>query len=312
VAVKRVYKTSEQINQRGKDADWKRATQLFESGELYEAKVEGANNGGLIVRLGSLLGFIPFSQLANTLKDRPNLTGLATSLVGKTITTKVIEVDRKKGRFVLSEKLAAWVEAAQQLKVDEVREGRVDSLTDFGAFVEIKFPDGSYPISGLVHLSELSWDPVHHPDDLLSVGQEVKVKVINIDMERLRLALSIKQLENDPLLETIDTVMPAGLDNFDDNLTDDELAVLPLPGLEDICNELRKEPGVQSVALGRQAVEKRVVSQDLELWLSNAPAEDGYTLLARAGRQVQEVMVVTTLDREAMKTAIQSVTSKVP
>lgn len=89
VAVKRVYKTSEQINQRGKDADWKRATQLFESGELYEAKVEGANNGGLIVRLGSLLGFIPFSQLANTLKDRPNLTGLATSLVGKTITTKV-------------------------------------------------------------------------------------------------------------------------------------------------------------------------------------------------------------------------------
>lgn len=70
---------------------------------------------------------------------------------------------------------------------------------------------GSYPISGLVHLSELSWDPVHHPEDLLSVGQEVKVKVINIDMERLRLALSIKQLENDPLLETIDTVMPVSV-----------------------------------------------------------------------------------------------------
>jgi hypothetical protein len=70
---------------------------------------------------------------------------------------------------------------------------------------------GSYPISGLVHLSELSWDPVQHPEDLLSVGQEVKVKVINIDMERLRLALSIKQLENDPLLETIDTVMPVSV-----------------------------------------------------------------------------------------------------
>jgi ribosomal protein S1 len=63
----------------------------------------------------------------------------------------------------------------------------------------------------LVHLSELSWDPVHHPEDILAVGQEVKVKVINIDMERLRLALSIKQLENDPLLETIDTVMPVSV-----------------------------------------------------------------------------------------------------
>lgn len=74
---------------------------------------------------------------------------------------QVIEVDRKKGRFVLSEKLAAWVEAAQQLKVDEVREGRVDSLTDFGAFVEIKFPDGEdpfplFPPSTVTHVLETS------------------------------------------------------------------------------------------------------------------------------------------------------------
>ncbi|GAQ80445.1 S1 RNA binding domain containing protein [Klebsormidium nitens] len=309
VAVKRVPKASQQqVNQRAKDSDWKSAQQLFESGELVSAKVEGANNGGVLIKLGSLLGFVPFSQIRSN-DGTKSLSEVGASLVGKTITAKVIEVNRKAGRFVLSEKLAAWIEAAQQLTVDEVREGRVDSLTDFGAFVDIKFPDGSYPISGLVHTSELSWDPVHHPEDLLTVGQEVRVKVVNVDMERMRLALSLKQLENDPLLETLDTIMPAG---YDDDLTDDELAVLPLPGLEDICNELQKEDGVLSVALGRQAVEKRVVSQDLELWLSNAPAENGYTLLARAGRQVQEVMVETTLDREAMKAAIQRVTTIVP
>lgn len=59
-----------------------------------------------------------------------------------------------------------------------------------------------------MHTSELSWDPVHHPEDLLTVGQEVRVKVVNVDMERMRLALSLKQLENDPLLETLDTIMP--------------------------------------------------------------------------------------------------------
>eukprot|EP00850_Spirogloea_muscicola_P020763 SM000226S07404 [mRNA] locus=s226:143510:146562:+ [translate_table: standard] len=92
---------------------------------------------------------------------------------------------------------------------------------------------------------------------------------------------------------------------------DAELLQIPLPGLDAICKELLNEPGILSVVQGRQALEQRVVSQDLELWLSNAPAEDGrYTLLARAGRQVQEVQVSTTLDREGMKAAVQRVTMR--
>lgn len=89
MAVKRVPKASQQqVNQRAKDADWKRAQQLFESGELVSAKVEGANNGGVLIKLGSLLGFVPFSQIrAND--GTKSLSEVGASLVGKTITAKV-------------------------------------------------------------------------------------------------------------------------------------------------------------------------------------------------------------------------------
>ena len=86
-----------------------------------------------------------------------------------------------------------------------------------------------------------------------------------------------------------------------------------LPGLDGICNELLQEDGITDVRFGRQALEKRVVSQDLELWLSSVPAKDNqYKLLARAGRQVQEVYLTTSLDQEGVKKAVQRVLGRVP
>jgi len=195
-----------------------------------------------------------------------------------------------------------------------VYDGKVNSVTDFGAFVDLVLPDGTSPVSGLVHISELSWDPVRNPRDLLEEGRTVRVKVIQVDKERMRLALSIKQLQADPLLETLDTLMPVQTqDSLEPIEQDAELLGTALPGLEQICEELMNEEGIMGVTLGRTRLEKRVVSQDLELWLANAPVEDGkFSLLARAGRQVQEVQLNTNLDREGIKAAVQRVTGRVP
>lgn len=195
-----------------------------------------------------------------------------------------------------------------------VYNGKVNSVTDFGAFVDLALPDGTSSVSGLVHISELSWDPVRNPRDLLEEGQMVRVKVIQLDKERKRLALSIKQLETDPLLETLDTLMPVQTQVASEPIEQDaELIGTSLPGLEQICEELLNEEGITGVTLGRTRLEKRVVSQDLELWLANAPVEGGkFSLLARAGRQVQEVQLNTSLDREGIKEAVQRVIGRVP
>ncbi len=182
--------------------DWERAEQMKESGELYEGTIAGYNKGGLVVRLGRLRGFIPLSQISRERResvggDRPDHRWKV--LIGQPIVARVIEVDRDRQRLILSERAAAR-EAREllkervlaQLQVGEVRTGRVTSLTKFGAFVNI---DGA---DGLVHLSEISWEHIDKPEDVLQVGQEVQVKVISIDPERKRIGLSIRQLQEDP------------------------------------------------------------------------------------------------------------------
>jgi small subunit ribosomal protein S1 len=120
-------------------------------------------------------------------------------MVGEPIKVVVIEVDRARHRLILSER-SALQETRETIKdrlLDELQEGsiktgRVTSLADFGAFVNI---DGA---DGLVHLSEISWERIEHPSEVLKVGQEVRVKVIAIDQERKRIGLSIRQLQPDP------------------------------------------------------------------------------------------------------------------
>ncbi len=182
--------------------DWDRAEAMKESGELYEGTIVAYNKGGLVVRLGRLRGFIPLSQISRERREsvgggRPDQRWKA--LVGQPIVARVIEVDRQRQRLILSERAAAREarellkeRVLQRLQVGEVYTGRVTSLTKFGAFVNI---DGA---DGLVHLSEISWEHIDKPEDVLQVGQEVQVKVISIDPERKRIGLSIRQLQEDP------------------------------------------------------------------------------------------------------------------
>lgn len=181
--------------------DWRRAQEKYESGELFESQVAGFNKGGLIVRMGKLRGFIPASQLA---PDHQGQNGQEPEqrwarLVGTPIHVKVIELNRKRKRLILSERVALrqWQEQQRdrlldELRSGEVRRGVVTSLSDFGAFVDLGGADG------LIHLSELSWSRSAKPQDLLRVGQEVEVYVLSVDRERKRIALSLKRLEPEP------------------------------------------------------------------------------------------------------------------
>lgn len=243
-----------------------------------------------------------------------SIQDIAKDLVGSSISLKVIEVNEEEKRLIFSEKDANWSKYSSQVKVGDVFDARVGSVEDYGAFVHLLFLDGHYHLTGLVHVSEVSWDLVHDVRDVLNEGEQLKVKVVHINREKSRLTLSIKQLEEDPLLETLDKVIPQeGQSEFDSFIMPDNINTEPLPGLGSICKELLQEDGITDVRLGRQGLEKRVVSQDLELWLSNTPANNRqFTLLARAGRQVQEVYLITTLDPSGIKKAVQRVLQRVP
>ncbi|OAE24053.1 hypothetical protein AXG93_2402s1110 [Marchantia polymorpha subsp. ruderalis] len=297
-------------------ADWRRVEKLKETGTLHKGRVDACNSGGILVRINGLQSFLPFSQLnsARLTKDGVTRTSaeVGKELVGELITVKVIECNEEERRLIVSEKQAVLVESVQQIKEGDVYEGKVNSVTEYGAFVDLKFPDGSYPVSGLVHVSELSWDPVPFPRDFIQEEQIVKVKVVQVDREKLKLALSIKQLQADPLLETLDTLMPVEpLETTPGS--DAEMIEIPLPGLEQIVAFMLEEEGITKVTLGRQALERRVVSQDLEIWLSNMHSSEPKKYKAKLDvTEVQEVHLETSLDRDGIKAAVQRVTGRVP
>ncbi len=189
------------------EEDWTWVESLRDSGEIYEGTIAGYNKGGLLVPMKTLRGFVPASQVS--VVRRSKATGDTpeerwAQMVGEPIQVVVVEVDRNRRRLILSER-AALKETREVLKdrllddltVGDIRTGRVTSLADFGAFVNI---DGA---DGLVHISEISWERINHPKEMLKIGQEVEVKVISVDKERRRIGLSIRQLQEDPWVRKV-------------------------------------------------------------------------------------------------------------
>lgn len=180
--------------------DWIKAEKFHQTQQVYQGKVIGYNRGGLLVKVGQIRGFVPNSQLR-----RDRFSGQEVSekqlqkLVGQTLYTKVVEVNRQRNRLILSEKAAEQemreakrTSLLSQLQEGSICEGRVVNIAEFGAFVDIG------GMEGLVHLSELSWKRINNPSEKLQLGDQVKVYVLSVDQEKQRLALSIKRLEPDP------------------------------------------------------------------------------------------------------------------
>jgi small subunit ribosomal protein S1 len=184
-----------------REQDWLEAQELLANGEVWEGEVTGYNRGGLVVPFGKVRGFVPASQIdrfPHRLGPEEKQRRLAV-LVGQRLPLKVIEVDRYRRRLIFSERAGrrAWRRKQRQRLLNElcqgdVVRGTVNSLRDFGAFVDLGGADG------LVHISELSWGRVRHPREVVRVGDEVDVYVLRLDHERNRIGLSLKRLQPDP------------------------------------------------------------------------------------------------------------------
>lgn len=171
---------------------WGEIQEIAAADKTVEGTVIEVVKGGLIVDIG-LRGFLPAS-----LVDLRRVRDLD-PFIGETITAKVIELDRARNNVVLSRR--AYLEEAQaeerqgfldNLAEGEIREGVISSVVHFGAFVDLGGMDG------LVHVSELSWQHVNHPNELVNVGDKVKIKVLEVDLDRERISLSIRQTTEDP------------------------------------------------------------------------------------------------------------------
>jgi small subunit ribosomal protein S1 len=178
---------------------WKRIERAAESGEPVEGTVIEVVKGGLILDLG-VRGFLPAS-----LVDIRRVQDLD-EFMGKTLRCKVIELNRSRNNVVLSRRAVLEEERKEmrqaildRLSPGDVVEGTISNIVDFGAFVDL---DG---IDGLIHISELSWSHVNHPSEVLEIGQEVRVKVLDIDRDRQRISLGLKQTQSDPWQQVVDT-----------------------------------------------------------------------------------------------------------
>src|SRR5207248_2666933 len=186
------------------ETTWLTAADKQTEGAVMEAEVREQNKGGLIVNVLGLRGFLPSSQVGRIFAG--NLDGL----VGERVPVKILEVNRKRNRLIVSQKAAEDEDRAKrredlfnQLNVGDMVTGTVSGLTSYGAFVDIGGADG------LIHISELSWDRVSKVTDVLTLGQEVEVKVIKLDHDNNRISLSLRQLQQDPWDVLVQTV-PVG------------------------------------------------------------------------------------------------------
>jgi small subunit ribosomal protein S1 len=178
---------------------WRRIETAAESGEPVEGAVIEVVKGGLIIDLG-VRGFLPASLV--DIRRVPNLD----EYMGTKIETKVIELNRSRNNVVLSRRAVLEEERKEvrqqildRLQPGLVVEGQISNIVDFGAFVDL---DG---IDGLIHISELSWSHVNHPSEILAIGDTVKVKVLDIDRDRQRISLGLKQTQEDPWQRIVDT-----------------------------------------------------------------------------------------------------------
>src|SRR5438552_12171714 len=189
------------INRARAEIGWRDLQAKKDSEEVVTGEVVDHNKGGLIVSVDGVRGFVPLSQIVELRRGGSDeeVEEKLRSMRGQTLYLKVIEMNRRRNRLILSERAAAQERRAQQkdrllseLQASEIRHARVSSLTDFAAYVDLGGADG------LIHLSELSWGQVQHPSQVLRVGQEVDVRVVGVDRENKKIALSLKQVEENP------------------------------------------------------------------------------------------------------------------
>ena len=192
------------LNQASKELAWQTLKEKKEGNETLKVKIQGANKGGLLVEIFGIPGFLPVSQLS--FEHYPRIENGDSSkilkelqkFVGQELEVKIFDISQREGKLILSEK-AKEVEKTKEIlkkyKVGDIVEGEITAILDFGAF--IRFGEGN--LEGLIHISELDWQIIEDPSQVVKLGQKVKAKIIKISDDKI--FLSLKTLKKDPWLD---------------------------------------------------------------------------------------------------------------
>ncbi|MDB4939745.1 MAG: ribosomal protein [Candidatus Doudnabacteria bacterium] len=192
------------FRQAGQERVWTTLQDKLTTKEVIRTKILEANKGGLMVEINNVVGFLPVSQLATEHYprvedgDKNKILSVLNSYVGTMFDVQIITADQQEEKLIVSEKAVFEKELQDRiskLKIGDTVTGTVSGIVDFGVFV--KFGE----LEGLVHISELAWQRIEHPKDIVKVGQEVKCIVIGLDKGRI--SLSMKQLEKDPWQDSV-------------------------------------------------------------------------------------------------------------
>jgi len=188
------------LSEAGKEIGWDKLRKIKENDEIIKVKILGANKGGLIAEVESIQGFLPVSQLAPEHyprvegADKTKILQKLQQLIGSDLEVKIFDVNPQEEKLIFSEKATdteKLKEILKNYKMDDVVEGEITGVVDFGAFM--KFGD----LEGLIHISELDWQLIENPSEIVKVGEKVKVKIIEITGDG-RVSLSLKALKKDP------------------------------------------------------------------------------------------------------------------
>ncbi|KAF5829355.1 hypothetical protein DUNSADRAFT_16200 [Dunaliella salina] len=209
----------------------------------------------------------------------------------KSINRGGLVVDSEAGRVLLSEKRVAQSQALSRLKVGDIQRGVVRNVEDYGAFVTLTDVPS---ISGLVHKSELSWDTFMNVDDVIKAGDKVTVKILDVDPVACRITLSIKQMQQDPLTQTLDNVSWGTTKSVPEDI-------------QRVIDRLNMQKSIDEVIIMQQSVESHLFSQELQLFLTKAEIPGGFLVVARSGSTLQQLQIRSSLSRENMKDLLASV-----
>lgn len=197
------------LRKAAKDRGWDEVIIKQEAGETISISPYDANRGGLLVEYEGVRGFLPVSQLSAEhyprvgSSDKDEILQRLNALIGKDLSVRILDADRKANKLIFSEKEAikdGLAERFEKLSIGDTVTGVVTGVVDFGVFVNVE------GIEGLVHISEISWERVNNPNDYVKVGSSIDTKIISIDKDRL--SLSMKQLTKDPWLDEVEKLTP--------------------------------------------------------------------------------------------------------
>jgi len=193
-----------------KEIAWETLKQKYDNSETFPAKILGANKGGLLAEVSGIPAFLPASQLssANYPKvengDNQKILKALQKLVGRELEVKVFDLNQKENKLILSEKTKENIKIKEMLKsfnIGDIVEGEITGVVNFGAFLKFQVPlkeesDETESLEGLIHISELDWQLIKDPLEVVKVGDKVKAKII--DISNGKVSLSLKALKTDP------------------------------------------------------------------------------------------------------------------